>query len=107
MPVCMYDKWTGTVVAEALGTAPLFACAVGASTDLDRIDISESSLPSKSPIRHNAQQMALSKTFRLLPGSEAALAFYFAFNREAYGARTTSVHLRRLGWETLRGDTLR
>ncbi|MBE3575127.1 MAG: glycoside hydrolase family 125 protein [Firmicutes bacterium] len=91
---CRPDAWTRSVVAEALAPLPLCAWAVNASADPDLADVH----PAGECVR-------LAKSFRLAAGGEATLAFYLAVNAEADGARTTSMHLRRRGWDDLWAET--
>ncbi len=94
---CWYDTWTQSVVAEAMGPLPLFGFSINSSLDLDSIDIEESA---DDPCR-----IKVSQDSELAPGDKVTCAHYVAFNREADGARTTGVHLKRVGWEELEEKT--
>lgn len=134
---CRYDRWTRSVVAEALGPLPVFALALNASADFDHLKITGPTGDTArggqecagTPVRAGAGPggtgslpaslgcngsvgtagitICASKHVTLAPGERATVAFYVAFNREADGARTTSVHLRRLGWQALEARTSR
>ncbi len=102
MPVtstCRYDRWTHSVVAEAMASTPLVAFAGCTSADYSSIDISTQ--PGGANGIQDAHKIRLSSSVKLRPGEKTDIAFYFAFNREEDGARTTSVHLRRLGWDRI------
>lgn len=102
MPVtstCRYDRWTRSVVAEAMASTPLVAFAGCTSADHSSADISTQ--PGSPDGIQDAHKIRLSSSVKLRPGEKADIAFYFAFNREEDGARTTSVHLRRLGWDQI------
>ncbi len=94
---CRYDTWTQSVVAEAMGPLPLFGFSINSSLDFDSIDIEESA---DDPCR-----IKVSQDSELAPGDKVTCAYYVAFNREADGARTTGVHLKRVGWEELEEKT--
>lgn len=148
---CRYDRWTRSVVAEALGPLPVFGFALNGSGNFDRLEIAGpsgevaagwegsagapglagenvapvvpggASAPAPAPAGTYASAgvsasagpgtlpwvITASRVVALAPGEGATVAFYVAFNREADGARTTSVHLRRLGWQALEARTLR
>ena len=112
---CRYDRWTHGVVAEALGPLPVFAFALNASGDFDRLEMHGLAQEGETEVRGRARDgtgsapIVVNATRRvtLAPGDRAAVAFYVAFNREADGARTTGVHLRRRGWEALEAETRR
>ena len=84
-----YDTWTQSVVAEAMGPLPLFGFSVNSSLGFDSIDIHDSS---DDPCR-----VKVSADREFAPGDKVTCAYYVAFNREADGARTTGVHLKRVG----------
>jgi hypothetical protein len=92
-----YDTWTRSVVAEAMGPLPLFGFSVSSSLGFDSVSIDESS---DDPCR-----IKVSTERELAPGDKVTCAYYMAFNREADGARTTGVHLKRVGWEELEERT--
>ena len=92
-----YDTWTGSVVAEAMGPLPLFGFSVNSSEGFDSVDIEESP--------DDPSRIKVSMERELAPGDKATLAYYVAFNREADGARTTGVHLKRVGWKELEERT--
>jgi hypothetical protein len=94
---CTYDPWTQSVVAEAMGPLPLFGFSVNSSSDFDSIDIEQSS---DDPCR-----IRVLTERELAPGDKVACAYYVAFNREGDGARTTGVHLKRVGWNELEERT--
>ena len=144
---CRYDRWTHSVVAEALGPLPVFAFALNASGDFDHLEIagpagdaatrgqgcegcvgmpgcmpgratlgpegagswpsSRGSIGCSGSVGTASITVRASKHVTLTPGERATVAFYVAFNREADGARTTSVDLRRQGWEALEAETRR
>jgi len=134
---CRYDRWTHSVVAEALGPLPVLAFALNASGDFDHLEVTgptgdtvrggqgcdgapgqasagtegtgslPASLGCSVSVTTESITICASKHVTLAPGERVTVAFYVAFNREADGARTTSVHLRRLGWQTLEARTLR
>ncbi|MEW6105623.1 MAG: glycoside hydrolase family 125 protein [Bacillota bacterium] len=124
---CRYDRWTHSVVAEALGPLPVFGLALNASADFDHLEIEgpaddaarDGQRRPGTPVGATAGEgssgsagtrhivVRASKSIKLAPGDCATVAFYVTFNREADGARTTSVHLRRLGWQALEARTLR
>ena len=108
---CRYDQWTESVVAEAMGPLPLFGFAINSSEEFDNVNIESSDslgtddslgteessgVPCRIKVSHDRQ---------LAPGDTATVAFYVAFNREADGARTTGVHLKRVGWQELEERT--
>jgi hypothetical protein len=80
-----------------MGPLPLFGFSINSSLDLDSIDIEESA---DDPCR-----IKVSQDSELAPGDKVTCAHYVAFNREADGARTTGVHLKRVGWEELEEKT--
>ena len=90
---CRYDKWTQSVVAEAMGPLPLFGFSINSSEDFNSVDIEESS--------DDLCRIKVSQDREVAPGDKVTVAYYVAFNREADGARTTGVHLKRVGWEEL------
>jgi hypothetical protein len=90
---CRYDKWTESVVAEAMGPLPLFGFSINSSEDFNSVDIEESS--------DDLCRIKVSQDREVAPGDKVTVAYYVAFNREADGARTTGVHLKRVGWEEL------
>jgi hypothetical protein len=94
---CRYDTWTQSVVAEAMGPLPLFGFAINSSSDFDSVSIEESQ---DDPCR-----IKVSQERQLVPGDKVTCAYYVVFNREADGARTTGVHLKRAGWEELEEKT--
>ena len=94
---CRYDRWTQSVVAEAMGPLPLFGFSVNSSLGFDSIDIQDSS---DDPCR-----VKVSADREFAPGDKVTCAYYVAFNREADGARTTGVHLKRVGWKELEERT--
>jgi|LSQX01.3.fsa_nt_gb hypothetical protein len=94
---CRYDRWTQSVVAEAMGPLPLFGFSLNSSLDFDSIYIEESA---DDPCR-----IRVSQDRELAPGDKVTCAYYVAFNREADGARTTGVHLKRVGWKELEERT--
>lgn len=94
---CRYDRWTQSVVAEAMGPLPLFGFSVNSSEGFDSVDIEESS--------DDPSRIKVSTERELAPGDKVTLAYYVAFNREADGARTTGVHLKRVGWKELEERT--
>jgi len=112
---CRYDPWTRSVVAEALGPLPVFGFALNSSDELDRLEVEGRSggtptgesrgVCAAAGVTNPPCAVRASKSVTLAPGEHATLAFYVAFNREADGARTTSVHLRRLGWQALEAAT--
>lgn len=112
---CKHDRWTRSIVAEALGPLPVFGFALNSSEDLDRLEMGAcrdgtSTCEPGGPhagTREGSQGYTIraSKSVSLAPGDRATVAFYLAFSREADGARTTSVHLRRLGWQSLEAKT--
>ncbi|MCL6614674.1 MAG: hypothetical protein K6U03_08705, partial [Firmicutes bacterium] len=122
---CRYDRWTHSVVAEALGPLPLFGFALNASGDFDRLvmagppgDAVESAggwdsaaaggaAPDRPGDIDSGVSIRATKFLSLGLSERATVAFYVAFNREADGARTTGVHLRRLGWQALEAETRR
>ncbi|MDI7247097.1 MAG: glycoside hydrolase family 125 protein [Bacillota bacterium] len=126
---CRYDRWTHGVVAEALGPVPVFGFALNASGDFDRLEVAGSAgdvaasaggwdcaapaggaIPapgSPDGVGTSGVVVRATKFVTLTSGERATVAFYVAFNREADGARTTGVHLRRLGWQALEAETRR
>ncbi|MGE5587731.1 MAG: hypothetical protein ACM3ZO_05915 [Clostridia bacterium] len=106
---CRYDRWTRSVVAEAAGPLPVFAFALNASGDFDHLEMTGAGCDAATcgGDQDAAAGIAVraSKRFTLAPGERVTVAFYLAFNREADGARTTSVHLRRRGWQDLESET--
>ena len=98
---CRYDTWTQSVVAEAMGPLPLFGFSVNSSLDFDNVSIEGSQEESQDdPCR-----IKVSQDREIAPGDKVACAYYVAFNREADGARTTGVHLKRVGWKELEDRT--
>lgn len=85
-----WDAWTRSLVMEA--TTPVGGAALAAATT-ETLD--EQSLAA------NSGRARLGKVYRLLPGEEQSLAFYFAVAQERDGARTTTMDLRRHGWQRL------
>ncbi|MGE5594232.1 MAG: glycoside hydrolase family 125 protein [Betaproteobacteria bacterium] len=108
---CRYDRWTHSVVAEALGPLPVFAFALNASGDFDHLEMTGPGCDAATCGQDRDGTAGItvraSKHVTLAPGEGVTVAFYVAFNREADGARTTSVHLRRQGWEALDAETRR
>jgi hypothetical protein len=91
-----WDTWTRSLVMEM--TTPVGGAALAvASTEL----LDERSLDA------NGCCARLGKLYRLLPGEEVSLAFYFAVAQERDGARTTTMDLRRHGWQRLLDETER
>lgn len=77
------DPWTGSLVGEASNGLPLLAWAL------------QSSVGGEWRINGNAYRWQQDR--RIPPGSSLRLAFYMAVNLERDGARTSALHLRRVG----------
>ena len=85
-----WDAWTRSLVIEM--TSPVGGAALAvASTEL----LDEQSLDA------NGCRARLGKVYRLLPGETQTLVFYVAVAQERDGARTTTMDLRRHGWQRL------
>ncbi len=85
------DPWTGSLVGEASAGQPLLAWGLQPSCE-GQLTLEE---------RH-FQWMTELLIDRETP---AQIAFYFALNMESDGARTSALHLRRVGWQRLLSDT--
>jgi hypothetical protein len=85
-----WDAWTRSLVMEVTTPVGGAAMAVATTETLDEQTISA-----------NANRARLGKVYRLLPGEAQSLVFYFAVAPERDGARTTTMDLRRHGWECL------
>lgn len=88
-----HDPWSGSLTGEALAGLPLVAWGLQPGQDGD-LHIEGDHFRWSSPIVIGAD-------------SPARLAFYVAVNKEADGARTTALHLRRRGWQDLLSATRR
>lgn len=91
-----WDTWTRSLVLEITTPVGGAALAVAATESLDEQSISA-----------QMGRARLGKVWRLLPGERAALAFYWAVAEERDGARTTTMDLRRHGWQALREECVR
>ena len=85
-----WDTWTRSLVMEMTSPVGGAALAVASTELLDEQAIDE-----------NGCRARLGKVYRLLPGETKSLAFYFAVAQERDGARTTTMDLRRHGWQRL------
>jgi hypothetical protein len=85
-----WDTWTRSLVMEVTTPAGGAALAVAATETLD-----------EQALAADSGRARLGKVYRLLPGEKQSLAFYFAVAQERDGARTTTMDLRRHGWERL------
>jgi hypothetical protein len=85
-----WDTWTRSLVMEVTTPVGGAALAVATTETLD-----------EQTLAADSGRARLGKVYRLLPGEKQSLAFYFAVAQERDGARTTTMDLRRHGWERL------
>ena len=102
---CRFDPWTRSIVCEAATPAPLVALAVNASEDLTRHEFSVVKNPDNAP--STLTTLTAGIPVRLKPGEKATVGFFVVVQREQDGARTTSMHLRRLGCSGLQAEAER
>ncbi len=86
----VWDTWTRSLVMEITTSVGGAALAVASSEPFDEQTLAADSCRAR-----------LGKVYRLLPGETQPLAFYFAVAQERDGARTTTMDLRRHGWQRL------
>lgn len=110
------DPWTGAVVLEGRGAAPLAALALACEAEPGRpLTFNREAGPlgafEAGPLGDTADggaepgdvpaRLEVGQAFRLAPGETKRIALYVAAGPEADGAATTTVHLRRRGWSSL------
>jgi len=89
-----YDRWTGSIVLEALSGPPLAALAMSAEPEV------------KWDLEIGKNTYTAIEDFSLDAGETFNLELFAALNLEADGAGTTTVDLRRHGSATLKNKTL-
>ncbi|MEW6662483.1 MAG: glycoside hydrolase family 125 protein [Bacillota bacterium] len=94
-----YSSWTKSLVLECRPGLAVAALALG--TEDPNISIShQPGTPGEGAIRFTFWQDCV-----IAPGDTKELTLITAANAEGDGAATTLVHLRRLGWRSLRSST--
>lgn len=89
-----FNSWTGSLVLEASAGLPLSATAFATEQDSTWV------------IDERKGCFQSSKSFALAPGEERSAFLYVAVNLESDGASTTTIDLRRRGYEDLKASTL-
>jgi len=93
------DRWARGPVMEFSAGTPLLGLALTPSDELDECFWTGDALGLPSGDEGEQRlRFHLSRRVSLAPGSSGALALYAGLAREADGARTTAVHLARVGW---------
>jgi uncharacterized protein len=87
-----HDPWTRTVVWHSRTPIPLVALAVHLDDDWSIQD-------------RGAVDWMATQRLEVQPGTERCATAYFGVAVEGDGARTTALHLRRVGWAELLGRT--
>lgn len=93
-PQLRWDAWTSSICGEAQGPLPILGWAVAAEEPADAFDVR----PAAGGWRAMLQQRT---------GRDGRAVFFVTVAREEDGARTTVVHMRRLGADRLQADTRR
>jgi len=89
--VVWHDGWTGSLVGEARAGLPVLAWGMQPSQD--------------GELYYDGLMYRWSCETDVGSGQVAQIAFYVSVNLESDGARTTALHLRRRGWQTLLDET--
>lgn len=89
-----FNRWTGSLVLEASAGLPLSAAAFATE------------LGSAWVFNEENGSFQSSESFTLAPGEERSAVLYTAVNLESDGASTTTIDLRRRGYEELKASTL-
>jgi hypothetical protein len=89
-----WDRWTRSLVVEM--TSPVGSAALA-------VAITE--LLGDQGFDVDAGRAGWSQVIRLSPGETQSFAFYFGVAQERDGARTTTMDLRRQGWQRLLADS--
>ncbi|HEX2863757.1 MAG TPA: glycoside hydrolase family 125 protein, partial [Deinococcales bacterium] len=100
------DPWTGGLVLEPLSDVPL--AALGLRAELDGLEVPEPAWQA-GPAQGGPGEVLrarLSARAELPAGATASLRVYLGLGLEADSARTTALHLRRVGWPALLDRTL-
>lgn len=111
-----FDRWTRAMVCEAGAPLPLLALAVNGSEDFACMEFSIEKEPAcQGPVHQESAHLddglpsrlhlEAGIPARLASGGKVEQAFFIAAQREGDGARTTSMHLRRLGHKILQDET--
>ncbi|MEW6233026.1 MAG: glycoside hydrolase family 125 protein [Chloroflexota bacterium] len=87
------DAWTGSLVGEARAGLPLLAWGLQAAQEGD--------------LAFDGSHYRWTSKVTAGSGQTARVAFYFSVNLESDGARTTALHLRRRGWQSMLDETRR
>ncbi len=87
------DSWTGSLVGEAGCGLPLLAWGMQPDQEAE--------------LALQDEHYRWGTLFDLKAGQTARAAFYVSLNLERDGARTTALHLRRMGWQRLLEETRR
>jgi hypothetical protein len=86
-----HDPWTSSLVGEARSGLPLLAWGLQPSQD--------------GQLRLNGEHYRWTCSASVGDGRVARIAFYVGVNLESDGARTTTLHLRRRGWQIMLAET--
>lgn len=90
------DPWTKSLVMEASGPLPVVGWAIHPHPEVPLPEAEQTA---------GTLRYSLARTVTLNPGERATAAYYIGVAREADGARTAAVDLRRRGWGTLLQET--
>jgi uncharacterized protein len=92
--ILQFNSWTGSLVLEASAGLPLSAAAFATEQGSEWVYSQENG------------SFQNSESFALAPGEECSAILYAAVNLESDGAATTTIDLRRHGYEELKLSTL-